>query len=312
MYYSILLVNVGDNPDRPRPGRLWLRNLYRVHQRLCMAFPSASRQAQDPDFLQPYRPEDFGTGQVHVTRAGHAGFLFRIDPLPAGRAAILVQSASMPNWEYAFRNADYLLTAPPYEWQNEPRFEAGQRLRFRLLANATKKVETTCKADRCAEPACTCQRAERAAQAGLASLPHADTCPVRAYRKQVRAHGRRRPLASEELVAWLAQRAPSAGFAFDAENLVLQPGYAYARLPAPRPGQKEISIRFRAVRYDGILTVTDPDRLRQAVASGIGPAKGFGFGLLSLSSVRSENIEVMQLCWDRGGSDGSLPDRSAP
>ncbi len=40
MYLSSLLIDVGDNPDRPRPGRLWLRNLYHVHQRLCMAFPS--------------------------------------------------------------------------------------------------------------------------------------------------------------------------------------------------------------------------------------------------------------------------------
>ena len=43
MYLSCLLIDVGDNPDRPRPGRLWLRNLYHVHQRLCMAFPSARK-----------------------------------------------------------------------------------------------------------------------------------------------------------------------------------------------------------------------------------------------------------------------------
>ena len=60
MYLSCLLINVGDNPDHPRPGRLWLRNLYHVHQRLCMAFPSASRKADDPDFLRPFKPEDFG------------------------------------------------------------------------------------------------------------------------------------------------------------------------------------------------------------------------------------------------------------
>ena len=69
MYLSILLINAGSNPDRPRPGRLWLRNLYYVHQRLCMAFPSAYRKNNDEHFLKRFKPEDFGNGQVHVARA---------------------------------------------------------------------------------------------------------------------------------------------------------------------------------------------------------------------------------------------------
>ncbi|MEM0963873.1 MAG: type I-E CRISPR-associated protein Cas6/Cse3/CasE, partial [Bacteroidota bacterium] len=40
------------------------------------------------------------------------------------------------------------------------------------------------------------------------------------------------------------------------------------------------------VRFDGELRVIDPDRLAVAVASGIGPAKAFGFGLLSLALAR--------------------------
>ena len=87
MYISCLLIDVGDNPDRPRPGRLWLRNLYHVHQRLCMAFPSSSRKCGDPEFLAPFAPEDFGNQHVHVKREAASGFLFRIDPQPgAGHA----------------------------------------------------------------------------------------------------------------------------------------------------------------------------------------------------------------------------------
>ncbi len=41
-----------------------------------------------------------------------------------------------------------------------------------------------------------------------------------------------------------------------------------------------------AVLFEGVLQVTDPDKLRLAVESGIGSAKGFGFGLLSLAPVR--------------------------
>lgn len=38
-----------------------------------------------------------------------------------------------------------------------------------------------------------------------------------------------------------------------------------------------------AVEFDGRLRVTDPDRLTLAVCNGVGPAKAFGFGLLSLA-----------------------------
>lgn len=41
-----------------------------------------------------------------------------------------------------------------------------------------------------------------------------------------------------------------------------------------------------AVRFDGILQVVDHDKLRATIASGIGSAKGYGFGLLSLAPAR--------------------------
>ncbi len=139
MYLSALLIDIGNNPDRPRPGRLWLRNMYRVHQRLCMAFPSASRVSTDPNYLQPYVEEDFASAQVHVTRREHAGFLFRVDST-AGRGIVtLVQSAVEPNWEYAFHNAMHLLAAPPQVKPFEPIF-AQEQLRFRLRANPTKRL----------------------------------------------------------------------------------------------------------------------------------------------------------------------------
>lgn len=113
MYRSCLLIDVGNNPDRPRPGRSWLRNRYHVHQRLCMAFPSASRKAEDVDFLKPFNPDMFGNGRVGEKRSVDAGFLFHIDSLPNGRAVIIVQSAIEPDWNYAFHNANHLLAAPP-------------------------------------------------------------------------------------------------------------------------------------------------------------------------------------------------------
>lgn len=47
--------------------------------------------------------------------------------------------------------------------------------------------------------------------------------------------------------------------------------------------RNERAISLYAVRFEGILTVTDPDTFRTTVATGIGSAKAFGFGLLSLA-----------------------------
>ena len=77
MFLSCLFIDVGANPDRPRPGRMWLRNLYHVHQRLCMAFPSAPRISEDPGFLKPFKPEDFAK-----TR-----FMCSVRPTPASSSA---------------------------------------------------------------------------------------------------------------------------------------------------------------------------------------------------------------------------------
>jgi CRISPR system Cascade subunit CasE len=246
MYLSCLLVDVGDNPDRPRPGRLWLRNIYHVHQRLCMALPSASRKSHDEDFLEPFKPEDFGEDHVHVARGGDSGFLFRIDPQPGGRAMILVQSAVKPDWDYAFHNARYLLAALPEVKPFDPRFTKGQRLRFRLVANPTRRLSEHSR--------------------------EADGQPVE--KKWI---GKRVPVPAGQLLDWLTRRAGPAGFSIEEGPTTVQPGYIYVKKPGGE-GQ-----RLRSVRYDGVLDVADPARFQEALTCGIGPAKAFGFGLLSVA-----------------------------
>ena len=61
-------------------------------------------------------------------------------PNPGGRTVILVQSGVKPDWNYAFQNAGFLLAAPAETKLYEPRFALGQRLRFRLAANPTRKL----------------------------------------------------------------------------------------------------------------------------------------------------------------------------
>lgn len=246
MYLTCLLIDIGSNPDRPRPGRLWLRNLYHVHQRLCMAFPSDKRKSEDAGFLDRYVPSDFAVGQVHVARGEEAGLLFRVDPHSGGRAVILVQSAKEPDWGYAFCNARYLLAASPKVRAFHPAFSSGQVLRFRLKANPTKKIVDT---------------------------------------NQPRANGTPRPIrvglcGDEQRMDWLSGKAEHGGFSLVECRIV-----AKGNSDSLKPGVKG-KITHLGVTFEGVLEVTDPEAFTKTLESGIGSAKGFGFGLLSVAPVR--------------------------
>ena len=75
--------------------------------------------------------------------------------------------------------------------------------------------------------------------------------------------------------SWLSSRADKHGFRIEREEIRAD-GYRQHRLlkKAAEP------IRFSTLDYNGLLTVTDPNKLTGALTSGIGPAKGFGCGLL--------------------------------
>lgn len=263
MYLSYLLINTGVDPDRPRPGRLWLRNVYRVHQRLCMAFPTNARKEEDSLFIKPFKPTDFiyahasdhKHDDVHGQRTSEQAFLFRIDPLPSGRAIIVVQSATRPDWEYAFKNAGFLLAAPPNGPKVfEPHFENGQICRFRLVANPTRKLDKE-------------------------NRPEG--------RKN---YGKRLPVDRDKIEDWLESRADRAGFKIE-HFLNVQTGYVGAFKGNDEKVKEEVKDdrlkRFFYARYDGELRVINPDLLRGAIIHGIGPAKGFGFGLLSIATLKS-------------------------
>lgn len=249
MYLSCLLIDVGADPDRPRPGRFWLHDRYHVHQRLCMAFPSADRKSVDPYFLMPFDPKEFGTpddqrrSQVHVQRAADAGFLFRVDPEIGGRVIIVVQSGSRPDWDYGFHNAGHLLAAVPQVREFEPSFSSNQRLRFRLVANPTRKIDTK-------------------------SGPDGQ-----------KRNGRRVPVPADQLVAWLCRKSDTAGFSVEMESIVVQPGYVRAR-----KGTDSKGFRLFAVTYDGYLKVDQPEMFREVLSTGIGAGKAFGFGMLSVAA----------------------------
>lgn len=82
----------------------------------------------------------------------------------------------------------------------------------------------------------------------------------------------------EERLAWLARKASVSGFLLLS---VTQTGES--PLDCQAKGRRAV---FSAARFEGVLRVTDPALLLEALSGGIGAGKGFGFGLLSLAPMK--------------------------
>lgn len=107
------------------------------------------------------------------------------------------------------------------------------------------------------------------------------------YRFQLRANPTKRdnstrkrvPLRTDDaLRVWLERKAAAAGFAVDPGSLrIMQEGREWFRIEA-----RGRSGFHHAVEFEGILSVTDRKAFGEAFVHGIGSAKAFGFGLLTL------------------------------
>lgn len=106
--------------------------------------------------------------------------------------------------------------------------------------------------------------------------------------KRDKATGKRVTLrTAAEAIEWLQRKGAEAGFSV-ASCKVGDHRWQDSRQPDTEADKRERG-KSRAVRYvlfDGVLVVTDPEKLREAVRNGIGPQKAFGFGLLSLAPLR--------------------------
>jgi CRISPR system Cascade subunit CasE len=175
--------------------------------------------------------------------------LFRLDEDHAGRPLLLVQSQTEPDWRGL--TGGYLLPVDPFDPVPNPAvkrvdvdFAPGQLLRFRLRANPTVKKD-------------------------------------RPGRKQ----GRRVAVVREEAqLAWLERKATAGGFRVQpSEVRVSEPGREFGRKKAESRADEAHHLEFHVVQFDGFLQVTDPGGFANTLRVGIGSAKGFGCGLLSLA-----------------------------
>jgi CRISPR system Cascade subunit CasE len=85
-------------------------------------------------------------------------------------------------------------------------------------------------------------------------------------------------------IAWLTGRAERHGFAIAPQSDGELNLYVHRRNSASftrKRGERPVTVV--SVSYDGVLTVTDPEVLRHALTNGIGQAKAYGCGLMTLA-----------------------------
>ena len=80
-------------------------------------------------------------------------------------------------------------------------------------------------------------------------------------------------------LAWLTRKLEDAGVKL-ASCVVMPRGLQHS---GKNPAQDANAATHLAVLFEGALQAQDPARLRAVVESGVGSAKGYGFGLLSLA-----------------------------
>lgn len=125
----------------------------------------------------------------------------------------------------------------------------------------------------CAEPPCTKAYNPRLAE-GMILAFRLRANPV------VKRAGKRHGINTcEEQALWLQKRGEKGGF-----RVLAATSLDERLIEARKPGHR---IQLAAVTYDGQLAVTDIERFRSSLNHGIGPAKGLGFGLLSIAPVRT-------------------------
>ena len=233
------------NPRHPGVLRA-LSDLYAMHRLLWQAFPDLPRR----------EPEDWRDGRPHP-------LLYRVEPISRdGLVRVLAQSEVEADWNRLADVARLLCSAEqrPYDpaKEFEPEMKQGRWLRYRLRANPVVS-----------------RRRER--QDG---------------KTQVVRQGL---FGESEQAAWLIKQGQEWGFALPAwEDMdgnphpdirIVSPGIVkgFKAKRKEGEGRDELpSISLLCVDYEGLLRVTDAEKFAAKLRQGVGPAKGLGFGLLSI------------------------------
>lgn len=278
MYLSRLLLSL-----RSRDTIRLLADCHQLHRAIMAGFPHV-----DSD-----------------TARRELGVLFRVETASSdGWVAVLVQSRTMPAW--TFENRTVRIDPPTSLDPLLQGLSAGSRYRFRLRANPTRRVHerATLGAD--------LRQLDRSGEwKAPESIPDEErTGIIRRTRPETPGSWRLRPdgkrigkrvelRREEDRLLWLRRQGERCGF--DLAKATLAPGIGGADSrqftatradPAPPltgrlAGQQlDRRLTFSTALFEGELVVKDPDAVRSAIISGIGPGKAFGCGLLSIAPIQ--------------------------
>ncbi len=198
--------------------------------------------------------------------------LWRIDTDQTHRPALFAVTRSRPSWEHLVAQAGWPGAAEsedPQELVREyrpllDRLSAGQRFAFRLTANPVR-------ASRSPQQPTAVQRDKAAAG--------------RSRRSVILGHR-----TVDHQTEWLVSRAKGWGFAIAASASSDAVGEPVADLRVVgrervsfRRGRGGAPVTLQVVTYEGALEIQDPGALVDALLAGMGRAKAYGCGMMTLA-----------------------------
>ncbi len=231
MYLSKLVLNPFNKQVRTD-----LNDCQQMHRTLLMAFPHTDTREARAEF----------------------GMLFRVESNPRTHdVSVLVQSKVLPNW--SCMPSDYLKDVECHDISRhytEEVFEKHRRLRFRLRANPTRKIDTKSS-------------------------------------DGTKRNGKRVELYKEaDQISWLKRKATDCGFRVcnltvksDTLNLNINPEGKITGKRWKNENRTD-KLTFGSVLFEGELEVIDPTSFKKGLENGIGSGKAYGFGLLSIAPIR--------------------------
>lgn len=231
----------------PQSRKVWddLGNLQNLHRTVSKAFPAVEN-------------DEAATHHERKTPRNEFNLLHRLDfDRRSGKAVLFVQSGIEPNW--SFFQTDYAVRIECKTVHEQyANIENGMRLLFRLQANPTKRVG---KSD------------ERADEKFKPS-------DERKIRRRVELR------TDEEKIGWLKRKGEDAGFQLTDVRIKEAVENAVAHSLSKQFGQSgrdDKKMTFGAVVFEGVLQVTDAEKFRESLRTGIGTGKAYGFGLMSIA-----------------------------
>lgn len=186
--------------------------------------------------------------------------LWRLDTDQPYRPVVLAVTPTRPDYLHLAEQAGWPASEAPFLTRDYrpllDRLTAGQRYTFRLTANATHSVRG-------------------------GGQPDAPDAPAERQRGKRMGH-----VTQMQQLGWLLERAPRLGIRLPPLAGSGQPDVTVTGRSREAFRHDQGRVTLAVATFEGRLQITDPVQLRQALTRGVGPAKAYGCGLLTLAPTR--------------------------